>query len=140
MLRRVYATKTGYRGCWGIRGNCSFCDVTVRARCASPNEDNLVDPVTTYTDNSTIGSEYLPITYDIWFVDSVTLTRTDVCTRCLTTSSTFSDASMISGRTYLFYGKAYLNDGTPSDNSTGYDWVAYFLTTNRAGSMSGGWR
>ena len=97
-----------------------------------------VQPVTTYTDNTAIDNSDLPVTYDIWFVDYVTLTRTDVCTRCLTTSSTFSDASMISGRLYMFYGKAYVQSGATSEDSTGYDWVVSFRMDMRGGSIHGG--
>lgn len=93
------------------------------------------DPVTTYTDNTTIEVGNLPVTYDIWYVDSVTLTRTDVCVKCLTTSTTFSDGSMISGRLYVFYGQAFLQNTIASDNSPGYDWFTYFIPSFRGGNM-----
>lgn len=95
-------------------------------------------PVTTYTDNTEIEAWNLPILYDVWYVDSVTATRTDVCVKCSTTSSTFSDALMISGRLYYFYGKAFAQDGAASEDSPGYDWTVPFRFLLGGGSLSGG--
>ena len=80
------------------------------------------DSVTTYTDNTAIESANLPVTYDLWLIDNVTGVRTDVASRTVSTSVVFQDSGMVKGRWYIFFGKAYTKDLTPSVDSPGYDW------------------
>ena len=97
------------------------------------------DPVTMYTDNTEIGPENRPVRYDVWYVDNVTGARTDIAINSAATSARFSDAGMVPGRLYLFFGKSTVQDGMASEDSPGHDWVRpYHHYRVQGGSISGG--
>ena len=85
------------------------------------------DAVTTYTDNTEIEVGNLPILYDIWYVDSITQSRTDICIHTIAVSCTFSDALMVPDRIYYFFGKAFVQDNSASEDSPAYSWEANFI-------------
>lgn len=84
--------------------------------------------VTTYADNNStpIESTNLPVTDDIWYVDSVTGTKTAIASGVTGTSYLFSDAGMVKGRIYNVQGKAYVKDGSGSADSAPYTWTVPF--------------
>ena len=97
------------------------------------------DAVTMYTDNTEIGPENRPVRYDVWYVDNVTGARVDIAINSAATSARFSDANMVPGRTYLFYGKSTVQDGMASSDSPGHDWIRpYHHYRVQGGTISGG--
>lgn len=81
------------------------------------------EAVTTYTDNTPIESANLPVKYNIYMQDNVTNIITQITTGTTSISTTFDDASLIKGRTYKFFGQAFIVNGNASDNSVKYGWM-----------------